>query len=120
MSTRLYVGNLPQNFDQKELEGMFAAVGAGVRFKAVLDRDTGVCRGFGFVNLDEYGRSYTVQQSTAMVNFTFTFFRALLARIWIFTQPLRQSTPLIGPGFLGNEVLGDTRIARFNRIEQLI
>ena len=25
MSTRLYVGNLPQNFDQKELEGMFAA-----------------------------------------------------------------------------------------------
>ena len=53
MSTRLYVGNLPQNFDQKELEGMFAAVGAGVRFKAVLDRDTGVCRGFGFVNLDD-------------------------------------------------------------------
>ena len=24
-----------------------------MRFKAVLDRDTGVCRGFGFVNLDD-------------------------------------------------------------------
>ncbi|MEB3176917.1 MAG: RNA-binding protein [Synechococcus sp.] len=53
MSTRLYVGNLPQSFDQKELEGLFAAVGAGVRFKAVMDRETGACRGFGFVNLDE-------------------------------------------------------------------
>ena len=53
MSTRLYVGNLPQSFDQKELEGLFAAVGAGVRFKAVMDRETGGCRGFGFVNLDD-------------------------------------------------------------------
>ena len=53
MSIRLYVGNLPQSFDQKELEDLFAAVGAGVRFKAVLDRDTGACRGFGFVNLDD-------------------------------------------------------------------
>lgn len=53
MSNRLYVGNLPQSFDQKELEGLFAAVGAGVRFKAVLDRETGACRGFGFVNLDD-------------------------------------------------------------------
>ena len=53
MSTRLYVGNLPQSFNQKELEELFAAVGAGVRFKAVLDRDTGACRGFGFVNVDD-------------------------------------------------------------------
>ncbi len=53
MSIRLYVGNLPQSFDQKELEKMFAAVGAGVRFKAVLDRETGGCRGFGFVNVDD-------------------------------------------------------------------
>ena len=55
MSTRLYVGNLPQNFDQKELEGLFAAVGAGVRFKAVLDRETGSCRGFGDLFLGRLG-----------------------------------------------------------------
>jgi RNA recognition motif-containing protein len=53
MSNRLYVGNLPPSFDQKELEGLFSAVGAGVRFKAVLDRESGACRGFGFVNLDD-------------------------------------------------------------------
>jgi len=53
MSIRLYVGNLPQTFDAKELEALFSAVGEGVRFKAVNDRDTGACRGFGFVNTDD-------------------------------------------------------------------
>jgi RNA recognition motif-containing protein len=53
MSIRLYVGNLPQTFDAKELEGLFSAVGEGVRFKAVNDRDSGACRGFGFANTDD-------------------------------------------------------------------
>ena len=53
MSVRLYVGNLPQSFDAKELEALFTSVGEGVRFKAVNDRDTGACRGFGFANVDD-------------------------------------------------------------------
>jgi RNA recognition motif-containing protein len=53
MSVRLYVGNLPQSFDAKELEALFTGVGEGVRFKAVNDRETGVCRGFGFANVDD-------------------------------------------------------------------
>jgi RNA recognition motif-containing protein len=53
MSVRLYVGNLPNAFDAKELEALFSAVGEGIRFKAVNDRDTGVCRGFGFANVDD-------------------------------------------------------------------
>lgn len=53
MSIRLYVGNLPQTFDAKELEALFESVGAGVRFKAVNDRETGGCRGFGFANVDD-------------------------------------------------------------------
>jgi len=53
MSVRLYVGNLPQSFDAKELEALFAAVGEGVRFKAVQDRETGASRGFGFANVEE-------------------------------------------------------------------
>jgi RNA recognition motif-containing protein len=52
MSIRLYVGNLPQTFEAKELEALFTGVGEGVRFKAVNDRDTGACRGFGFANVD--------------------------------------------------------------------
>jgi RNA recognition motif-containing protein len=53
MSVRLYVGNLPQSFDAQELEALFTAVGEGVRFKAVNDRDTGASRGFGFANVDD-------------------------------------------------------------------
>ena len=52
MSVRLYIGNLPQNFDSKELEAQLATVGEGIRFKAVFDRETGGCRGFGFANVD--------------------------------------------------------------------
>lgn len=60
MSVRLYVGNLPQSFDAKELEALFASVGDGVRFKAVNDRDTGACRGFGFANVDDQKLAETV------------------------------------------------------------
>lgn len=52
MSVRLYIGNLPQKFESKDLETQFASAGDGIRFKAVLDRDTGGCRGFGFANVD--------------------------------------------------------------------
>ncbi len=60
MSVRLYVGNLPQSFDAKELEALFTGVGEGVRFKAVNDRDTGACRGFGFANVDDQKLAETV------------------------------------------------------------
>jgi RNA recognition motif-containing protein len=60
MSIRLYVGNLPQTFDAKELEALFSAVGEGVRFKAVNDRETGACRGFGFANVDDQKLADTV------------------------------------------------------------
>jgi RNA recognition motif-containing protein len=53
MSVRLYVGNLPQSFDNQELDSLFASVGEGIRFKAVQDRETGAGRGFGFANVDD-------------------------------------------------------------------
>ena len=53
MSIRLYIGNLPQTFEEQELDALLKSVGEGIRFKAVLDRETGSCRGFGFANLDD-------------------------------------------------------------------
>jgi len=53
MSIRLYIGNLPQTFDEQELGALLKSVGEGIRFKAVLDRETGACRGFGFANIDD-------------------------------------------------------------------
>ena len=52
MSVRLYIGNLPQTFESKELEALLGSVGDGIRFKAVFDRETGGCRGFGFANVE--------------------------------------------------------------------
>ncbi len=53
MSVRLYIGNLPQNFKVKELEAVLASVGDGIRFKAVFDRETKACRGFGFATIKD-------------------------------------------------------------------
>ena len=53
MSVRLYIGNLPQTFESKELEALLATVGKGIRFKAVFDRESGGCRGFGFANVED-------------------------------------------------------------------
>ena len=46
MSIRLYIGNLPQTFEEQELVALLKSVGEGIRFKTVLDRETGACRGF--------------------------------------------------------------------------
>ena len=60
MSIRLYIGNLPQTFDSKELEALFATIAEGIRFKGVFDRETGTCRGFGFANVEDEKVANTV------------------------------------------------------------
>ncbi len=48
MTIRIYIGNLPQNFNSKEFDTLLKSVSEGVRFKPVLDKETKECRGFGF------------------------------------------------------------------------
>ena len=48
MSIRIYIGNLPQGFNPKEFDQVLKSVSETVRFKAVLDKETKECRGFGF------------------------------------------------------------------------
>jgi len=48
MTIRIYIGNLPQNFNSKEFDTVLKSVAEGVRFKPVLDKETKECRGFGF------------------------------------------------------------------------
>ncbi len=48
MSIRIYIGNLPQGFNQKEFDNLLKSVSDKIRFKAVLDKETKECRGFGF------------------------------------------------------------------------
>ena len=48
MSTRIYIGNLAQGFNPKEFDTLLKSVSDSIRFKAVLDKETKECRGFGF------------------------------------------------------------------------
>jgi len=48
MSTRIYIGNLPQGFNPKEFDTLLKSISDSIRFKAVLDKETKECRGFGF------------------------------------------------------------------------
>jgi RNA recognition motif-containing protein len=51
MSIRLYVGNLPKEFERQELEAVFSEFGEAASTKVITDRKTGKCRGFGFVTV---------------------------------------------------------------------
>tara|TARA_Y100001970_G_C14247675_1_gene869494 strand:- start:1237 stop:1665 length:429 start_codon:yes stop_codon:yes gene_type:complete len=48
MSVRLYIGNLPQQLNPKEIDSLLKNVSAGIRFKPVFSKETKECRGFGF------------------------------------------------------------------------
>ena len=49
MNRKLYVGNLPYNTTEAEVESFFANVAKVEEVKLITDRDTGRSRGFGFV-----------------------------------------------------------------------
>ena len=51
MSSKLYVGNLPYETNEAELEGLFAQAGAVASVNVVRDRETGRPRGFDFVEM---------------------------------------------------------------------
>jgi RNA recognition motif-containing protein len=82
MSTKLYVGNLPFETTESDLQALFAAAGQVNTINIVRDRTTGQARGFAFVEmsdvesarraiteLDRYqygGRSLTVNEAKPM------------------------------------------------------
>jgi RNA recognition motif-containing protein len=51
MSTKLYVGNLPFETTESDLQELFAQAGAVETVNVIRDRDTGRARGFAFVEM---------------------------------------------------------------------
>ncbi len=47
----IYVGNLPYQAEDMELENLFAAHGNVDSVKIIMDRETGRSKGFGFVTM---------------------------------------------------------------------
>jgi RNA recognition motif-containing protein len=53
MNTKLYVGNLPYETTESDLQALFAAAGQVSTINIVRDRATGQPRGFAFVEMDD-------------------------------------------------------------------
>jgi RNA recognition motif-containing protein len=51
MSRKLYVGNLPYETNETDLQALFAQAGAVESVNVMRDRDTGRARGFAFVEM---------------------------------------------------------------------
>jgi RNA recognition motif-containing protein len=60
MSTKLYVGNLPYETTEADLQALFEASGPVSSINVVRDRATGQARGFAFV---EMGDASSAQQA---------------------------------------------------------
>ena len=53
MNTKLYVGNLPYETTETDLQTLFAATGEVSTINIVRDRATGQARGFAFVEMSD-------------------------------------------------------------------
>lgn len=53
MNTKLYVGNLPYETTESDLQALFAAAGQVSTVNIVRDRATGQARGFAFVEMGD-------------------------------------------------------------------
>jgi RNA recognition motif-containing protein len=51
MNRKLYVGNLPYEVTEDDLQGLFGEVGAVASINVMRDRETGRARGFAFVEM---------------------------------------------------------------------
>ena len=53
LSTKLYVGNLPYQTTESDLQALFESAGAVATINIVRDRTTGQARGFAFVEMSD-------------------------------------------------------------------
>jgi cold-inducible RNA-binding protein len=65
MSTKLYVGNLPFETTEADLQALFAQAGTVETVNVIRDRDTGRARGFAFV---EMASAADAQNAIAQLN----------------------------------------------------
>ena len=65
MATKLYVGNLPFNTTENELQELFSKAGAVQEVMLMQDKFTGKSRGFAFVTM---GSDADAQKAIAEIN----------------------------------------------------
>jgi RNA recognition motif-containing protein len=92
MGKKLYVGNLPYQTDENELQALFATAGTVETVSVVRDQATGRARGFGFV---EMGSDEEAQTAISKLN------NAELGGRSIMVNEARPKTAGGGGGFGG-------------------
>ncbi len=65
MATNIYVGNLPFNTTNDQLEDLFGEHGTVSRAQVISDRETGRSRGFGFVEMEDDNAAQVAATSAA-------------------------------------------------------
>lgn len=65
METKLYVGNLSYNTTDNDLRTLFAQAGTVTSVDLIKDRDTGMSKGFGFVQMSTQAEA---EQAIKMFN----------------------------------------------------
>jgi RNA recognition motif-containing protein len=65
MGRKLYVGNLPYETNESDLEALFAQAGTVETVNVIRDRETGRARGFAFV---EMATDEAAQQAVTQLN----------------------------------------------------
>ncbi len=77
MDVRIYVGNLAKSTTQAEINTLFATAGAVTSVDLVMDKGTGLSKGFAFVSMPEQAEAdkaismfnaYSLANSTLKVN----------------------------------------------------
>ena len=69
MGTNLYVGSLPSSVTDADLQKVFEGHGKVVSAKVIIDRTTGISKGFGFVEMEnssDAGKALEALNNTEM------------------------------------------------------
>jgi RNA recognition motif-containing protein len=108
MGKRLYVGSLPFQTTEAELQEIFAACGKVESAKVIIDKETGRSKGFGFV---EMGTDEEAKAAIAKMNGSAVGDRKIVVNE---ARPMEERKPgggnfgnRPGGGFRGNRDRGD-------------
>ena len=67
MTKSIFVGNLPTNVTENELQQLFAEHGTVCSVMVIKDRISGQSRGFGIVEMEEDEANYAIEQLNGVV-----------------------------------------------------
>ena len=88
MKSKLYVGNLPYDIENVDLENLFSENGTVQTVNVVKDRDTGRAKGFAFIEMEN------LQEATiAIENLNEKDFRGRLLRVNLANDDNKRRTP---------------------------